>query len=86
LSKGGSHEPQRIRSGQFSMNVASGFLAGNAYFLRWGVVQISLANLLVIAVMVALFVLALLLPFPHAQSAAIDDAPRGLTDDDQLSD
>jgi len=35
-----------------------------SYFLHWGVVQISLANFLVIALMVAVFVLALLLPFP----------------------
>jgi hypothetical protein len=34
------------------------------YYLHWGVVQLSLANLLVIAVMLAVFVAALLLPFP----------------------
>jgi small-conductance mechanosensitive channel len=33
-------------------------------FLHWGVIQISLGNLLVIAVMILVFVLALLLPFP----------------------
>jgi hypothetical protein len=37
---------------------------GHAYFLHWGVVQISLANFLVIVLMVVVFVLALLLPFP----------------------
>jgi hypothetical protein len=35
-----------------------------AYYVHWGVVQISLGNLLVIAIMVLVFVLALLLPFP----------------------
>jgi hypothetical protein len=33
-------------------------------FLHWGVIQISVANLLVIIVMLVVFVLALLLPFP----------------------
>jgi hypothetical protein len=40
-------------------------LAGVAgTYLHWGVVQISLANLVVIGVMIVLFVLALVLPFP----------------------
>jgi uncharacterized membrane protein YGL010W len=33
-------------------------------YLDWGVVQISAANAIVIALMVVVFVLALLLPFP----------------------
>ena len=33
-------------------------------YIHWGVVQISLANLIVIAVMLVVFVLALFLPFP----------------------
>jgi hypothetical protein len=33
-------------------------------YLNWGVVHISVANLVVIAVMMVLFVAALLLPFP----------------------
>jgi hypothetical protein len=38
-----------------------------APYLHWGFIQISLANLVVIAVMLLLFVLALVLPFPgHA--------------------
>ena len=43
------------------------------HYLHWGVIQISVANLVVILVMVALFVAALLLPFPkgrkHGRSA-----------------
>ncbi len=35
-----------------------------ARYVHWGVVQISLTNLLIIAAMLAVFVLALLLPFP----------------------
>ena len=34
------------------------------HYVHWGVVQISVANLVVILVMIALFVAALLLPFP----------------------
>jgi hypothetical protein len=39
-------------------------LNGPGHYLHWGVLQISVANVVVIAVMVVLFVLALLLPFP----------------------
>lgn len=34
------------------------------HYVHWGVIQISVANLVVIAVMIAIFVAALLLPFP----------------------
>jgi hypothetical protein len=34
------------------------------HYVHWGVVQISVANLVVILVMIVLFVAALLLPFP----------------------
>lgn len=37
------------------------------HYLHWGFIQISVANLIVIAVMVAIFVLALLLPFPKGR-------------------
>jgi hypothetical protein len=33
-------------------------------YLHWGVIQISLANLVVIGLMIAVFVIALLVPFP----------------------
>ena len=49
------------------MTVASGLLSRPAYFLHWGVIQISLANFLVIVAMIVLFVLALVLPFPHGR-------------------
>ena len=38
------------------------------YYVHWGVVQISLANVIVIALMVVVFVLALLVPFPKDPS------------------
>lgn len=35
-------------------------------YVHWGVVQISVTNLIIIAVMILLFALALFLPFPKA--------------------
>ena len=43
-------------------------LDGKAHFIGWGPIQISVTNLVVIAVIVALFVLALVLPFPRPRS------------------
>ncbi|MBI1759199.1 MAG: hypothetical protein HYR62_08240 [Actinobacteria bacterium] len=37
------------------------------HYLHWGVVQISLANFVVILVMIAVFAVALLLPFPKGR-------------------
>ena len=37
------------------------------HYLHWGVIQISVANLIVILLMIAMFVLALLLPFPGSK-------------------
>ena len=42
-------------------------LNGPGKYFDWGVIQISAANLTVIGVMVALFVLALILPFPKGR-------------------
>ncbi len=39
-------------------------LNGTGYYIHWGFIQLSLANLIVIALMVVVFVLALLIPFP----------------------
>ena len=39
-------------------------LNGPGNYVHWGVVQISVANLAVILLMLAVFALALLLPFP----------------------
>ena len=36
-------------------------------YVHWGVIQISLTNLLIIVGMVVLFVLALLVPFPKGK-------------------
>ena len=36
------------------------------HYLHWGVIQLSVANLVVIAAMIVVFVLALVLPFPKS--------------------
>ena len=35
------------------------------HYLHWGFFQMSLANFMVIIVMIVVFVLALVVPFPH---------------------
>lgn len=47
------------------MSLSSGLLGGHAHFLHWGVVQISLANLIVIVLMMLVFGVALFVQFPH---------------------
>ncbi|MEU6534371.1 hypothetical protein [Streptomyces sp. NPDC047000] len=39
-------------------------LNGPGHYVHWGVIQLSVANLVVIGLMVIVFVAALLLPFP----------------------
>ena len=39
-------------------------LNGPGYYIHWGFFQMSLANLIVIALMIVVFVAALALPFP----------------------
>jgi hypothetical protein len=40
-------------------------LNGPGHYVHWGFIQISVANLVVILLMVAVFILAILLPFPR---------------------
>ena len=61
------------------MITAGGLLDGDAYYLHWGVIQISLTNFLIIVAMVVIFVLALVRPFPGSR----DDAPMEDRDDQQ---
>ena len=63
------------------MDAASGLLSKPAYFLHWGVVQISLANFLVIVAMILIFVLALIVPFPHGRREV--EQPRERDDDER---
>jgi hypothetical protein len=40
-------------------------LNGNGHYIHWGFIQLSVANFVVILLMIAVFVLAILLPFPR---------------------
>jgi len=45
------------------------------HYVHWGFIQISVANLVVIGLMLLTFVLALVLPFPHSRAAAPSKVP-----------
>ncbi|HEV7147978.1 MAG TPA: hypothetical protein VGN48_13380 [Pedococcus sp.] len=47
-----------------STRVLTAGLDGPAHFLTWGPLQISVGNLVTIAIIIVLFVLAVALPFP----------------------
>ena len=49
---------------------------GPAPYYQWGFIQISLPNLVVIGVMVLIFVLALVLPFPGHAAPPDEGGPR----------
>ena len=40
-------------------------LNGNGTYIHWGFIQLSLANFVVIVLMIVVFVLAIVLPFPR---------------------
>jgi len=42
-------------------------LNGPGHYLNWGVIQISVANLVVVGIMLLVFVLAILLRFPRGR-------------------
>ena len=52
------------------MLIASGIvnLNGRPVVLQWGVLQISLANFIVIATMLVVFIVAVIVPFPKGKS------------------
>jgi len=45
----------------------SGNLDQPAHYLNWGPVQISVGNLIMIGIIIVLFVLAIVLPFPKGR-------------------
>ncbi len=51
-----------------SVLFAASPLSGRSHYLHWGVIQISLTNFVIIVAMVVIFVLALVVPFPHGRS------------------
>lgn len=56
------------RRGAGSVLAAPVDLNGSGHYLHWGFVQVSVANLVVVGLMVLVFVAALLLPFPRERS------------------
>lgn len=52
---------------------AHGLLSRHAYFLHWGVVQISLTNFIIIVVMLVVFALALVLRFPGGKAVRSEE-------------
>jgi hypothetical protein len=40
-------------------------LNGSGHYIHWGFIQMSVANLVVILLMILVFVLAIVLPFPR---------------------
>ena len=52
---------------------------GAGTYLDWGVVHISLANLLIIVLMVVVFVAALLIPFPRGEEEPPGPGPTGVS-------
>lgn len=41
-------------------------------YVHWGVVQISVTNLAIIGSMIVVFVIALVVPFPHSRDSHAD--------------
>jgi len=64
----GVDEMSHALAAEMPSPVASGLLSGTAHYLHWGPIQISLTNFVIIVAMVALFALALVVPFPRARA------------------
>jgi hypothetical protein len=56
--------PVALRGGQLASLIN---LDHPGHYVHWGVIQLSVANLVVIALMIVVFVVALLLPFPKGR-------------------
>lgn len=59
--------PHSVEEGVARFVAAPVDLGGTGDYVHWGVVQLSVANLVVIALMLVVFVAALLLPFPRGR-------------------
>ena len=58
-----SSAPAILRKGG-PVSAMSVLASGAGSYVHWGVIQISVTNLLIVGGMIVLFVLAILLPFP----------------------
>jgi len=55
------------------MSALSIVAEGPGKYVNWGVIQISVANLTIIGVMILLFILALVVPFPTGHGEQSDE-------------
>jgi len=58
------------------MSALSIVAEGPGKYIHWGVIQISVANLAIIGVMILLFILALVVPFPSHDEQADEEGHR----------
>ena len=56
------------------MSAISIIAEGPGKYIHWGVIQISVANAIIIGVMVLLFILALVVPFPTHDESSDDES------------
>lgn len=61
---------------ELSASLGQPVISAAGHYLHWGVVQISLTNFLIILGMIAVFVLALVVPFPGSHSDASEQEHR----------
>jgi hypothetical protein len=59
------------------MNSLSTVAQGPGRYIHWGVIQISVTNLSIIAAMVVLFILAVIVPFPSGHHQDRDEERQG---------
>ena len=69
-------------NGERATHALSAVSNASGRYVHWGVIQISLTNLLVIVFMVVLFIAALLAPFPGGRESG-EDRSRKDSDDGQ---
>jgi hypothetical protein len=55
-------------NGWSAVRTAAVDLNHTGHYLHWGVIQLSVANLVVVGIMIVVFALALLLPFPKGRN------------------
>ncbi len=64
----GDYRVARRLRGRTNLLAALVHLGGTGKYISWGALQISLANLIIIAVMIVMLVAAIMLPFPKHET------------------
>ena len=68
MRPGGGDRGSHVSFREFNLLAALVNLGGTGKYIHWGFIQISLANLIIIGVMIVMFVAAILLPFPRHET------------------